>query len=104
LFFLSGLSLGTGLIIYISILGEELKLLPHASRARVSYRFGWPFFSAVGAFTMAELAALLSALVYLKRMSALGHAACFLQRSNYGFNFYYLLVCLFIFNKCSRRV
>jgi hypothetical protein len=47
------------LVVYISVLSEEVGATADSKRPETTYHFGWSFFLAVGAFALAELAALL---------------------------------------------
>lgn len=63
--FVSGLSLGGGLIIFASVLSDAYMDRPRrplsaagSSQPLFDYRYGWSFFAAGAAFIMAEFAAL----------------------------------------------
>lgn len=76
--FVSGLSLGSGLVVFVSVLGDAYwdrprrdtfttsgKLLFSASD--YTYRYGWSFIAASSAVVTAEIAALLGVASYLRR-------------------------------------
>lgn len=84
--FFAGLSLGSGLVVFATVLSETFVEATAGKRtltidngavpvpvAQVAiaptfdYRYGWSFFAAVAAFIMAEVAALLSITAYLRR-------------------------------------
>lgn len=87
--FVTGLSLGSGLVIFASVLSETyLERPPTITRMTgqhnaylsttaskinealtppYDYKYGWSFFAAGAAFIMAEIAALLSMSAYLRR-------------------------------------
>ncbi|XP_067005114.2 uncharacterized protein [Anabrus simplex] len=80
MFYVTGLSLGGGLVIFASVLSDAYMerprratsfntaaLYPGNNNNLFDYRYGWSFFAAGVAFIMAELAALLSITAYLRR-------------------------------------
>ncbi|XP_057663808.1 voltage-dependent calcium channel gamma-5 subunit-like [Diorhabda carinulata] len=71
---LAGLSLGTGLVIFVSSLSETLLEISQYHKEPPSgpvydYRYGWCFFTAGLAFIMTNMAALFSISGYLNRFS-----------------------------------
>ncbi|XP_076312219.1 voltage-dependent calcium channel gamma-7 subunit-like [Tachypleus tridentatus] len=84
LYIISGLSLGGGMVLYMSLISEEYgnkggKYPDDESAALVTYVFGWSFYLAACSFVAAEGAAVLCISVYIRRFPNLIIAEFHLQ-------------------------
>ncbi|XP_054257088.1 voltage-dependent calcium channel gamma-7 subunit-like [Macrosteles quadrilineatus] len=71
LFTLAGLTLASGLVVFVSVLSDAYQDRPRRPGATspFHYQYGWSFVTAGAAFVLAEGAALLSMTSYLKRFA-----------------------------------
>ncbi|CAG5136340.1 unnamed protein product [Candidula unifasciata] len=73
LFILSGLSLATGMILYISAINDEVgyRASTHKRSGGFSYQYGWSFFTAGFGFLSSEVAAVVTISLFLRRNAKL---------------------------------
>lgn len=69
IFILSGLSLATGMILYISAINDEVGYRASTNKhsSGFSYQYGWSFFTAGFAFLSSEVAAVVTISLFLRR-------------------------------------
>ncbi|XP_046667099.1 uncharacterized protein LOC124358894 [Homalodisca vitripennis] len=68
LYTLAGLTLASGLVVFVSVLSDAYtERPPRPAPSPYHYHYGWSFFTAGVAFVLSEVAALLAMTAYLKR-------------------------------------